>query len=113
MVEPHVTVLSHPDDSVNDQLLCTRVGQKLWDHYPGWSWHVDIPPNQNVVIVRNLTISHTKPYGFVIYKDRITAGMAEIVKAGGEFLERWNIRRAAMEAARIEGRRFIFEKPQI
>lgn len=113
MVEPVVTVLRRAEDVYDDERLCTAVGAVLWKHYPDWNWHVDVPPRQNIVIVRNTNLSQTKPWGFVLHKSRLSSDLREIVWAGGEILERYNVHRGRMRVDELAGRRLVFETPEM
>ncbi|MDH5451738.1 MAG: hypothetical protein OEX14_00145 [Paracoccaceae bacterium] len=97
-----------------DQELGRRVLEKLHRHYPGWSWVVDVPPNQNLAVVRNFDCDPRGTMGFIIYKTALYTDptMHKVMLAGGEFLERYKVLRAGFRPDALEGRTMIFEKPQ-
>ncbi len=100
-------------DDPKDVKLCGEIGRKLWEHYPDWDWGVEIPPdNQNVVIVRNVTCDPRGNMGMVCHKDKLDPALQSVVRAGGEFLERYNMRRGRFREEEIDGRQMIFEKPE-
>ncbi len=106
-------VHAEPDLTPLDRELGLKVLNKLHTAYPGWSWIVDVPPGQNVVIVRNATCDPRGRMGFVIYKDRLYGDpqLLKVMRAGGEFLERYRMRRAAYRPEFVEGRNMHLEKP--
>lgn len=101
----------------SDEAMGRRVLEVLHSHYPQWSWIVDVPPNQNLVIVRNLDVDPRGKYGFAIHKGRMIAGDAAsmVMLAGGEFLERWRVRRTTyddnFERGLVGGAEQIFKAP--
>ena len=83
-----------PQMSAADMTLAQNVGESLNKHYPGHLWAVDVPPNQGVVQVRDLTLSGK--WGITIKCSDIYS-MSELdrlcMKFGGELLERYRIER--------------------
>jgi len=73
----------------NDMLLARRIGEALETHYPGWAWAVSI--DLGVVNVVSLKLSGT--WGFTFKIEQITGDMKNVIRAGGEVLERFNARR--------------------
>lgn len=74
--------------------LANDIARVLGDHYPGHPWHVTVA--HGMAVVRNYGLSHDS--GFGLHIDKL--GSADAVKrgaviAGGEFLERHNVRRGA------------------
>lgn len=113
-----VYINDSPDDDPKDQLLCGQIGRILTEHYPGWGWYVDIPPRQNMVIIRNLTCNPRGTYGMCIHKNKLNTGKlrAEICKAAGAFLERYEARRGhygRFTPSDVDPVRAIFQKPQV
>lgn len=112
-----VYITDHPDDDPKDQLLCGQIGRILTEHYPGWGWYVEIPPKQNMIIIRNLTCDPRGKMGMSIHKDKLNTGLLrkEICKAAGEFLEHYEYQKN--HAGRFRPRDVdpvvaIFAKPQ-
>ena len=104
-----------------DKALATDCLAVLMKEYPGWKWTIDIPPSdsqlsQDALIVRNLSVDPEGKYGFLIRKSTMDAACDKAKFAGGEFLERFNIRRTSLEAARklgFDDRTQIFERPEV
>lgn len=92
-----------------DDPLIAEVNNLLTTHYPGWCWYVQAPEGGNVVIVRNLDCDPHGKMGMVIHKDKYTSGGA--IRAGGEFLERYRMRRGEYREEEVEGRTMLLEKP--
>jgi len=78
-----------------DVELSKKVAEKLNDHYPGHAWGVTASVDQGIVTIRNFAL--TDKHGFIVLIDKLKndPGMKLIVNAGGEFLERYNIKRGA------------------
>lgn len=99
-----------------DLELGRRVLEVLNEHYPGWVWLVDVPPKQNIVVVRNYDCDPRGKYGIVFHKDRLNGSdmRLKVMMAGGEFLERYKVVRAGYDIAAeygFQGRIMTFEKP--
>jgi hypothetical protein len=108
-----VSTERHPDDNPIDDALCAQIGRKLTEHYPGWDWYVEIPPKQNVIFIRNMTCDPAGRCGaYLQYKDRIDVNLKSCVMAGGEILERYNMRRGRFTEDQTEGKIMHLEKPQ-
>ena len=95
-----------------DWSLARDVRYMLETHYPEWAWGVEIPPGQNVVIVRNLDCDPRGKFGFVLHRDKLDPTLRRVVMAGGEFLERYRMRRAAYRPEETEGRLMVTERPE-
>lgn len=93
-----------PEDNALDESLVARVGRKLLEHYPGFRWDVDIPPNQDIVKIRNFTLDPTGQTGMVAYKSTLDPGLKTVVRAAGELLERYNVRRGKHDPADVDGK---------
>jgi len=80
---------------LQDIELSKKVAEKLNDHYPGHAWGVTASIQNGTVTIRNFALS--EKYGFVVLIDKLKTdpGLKLIVNAGGEFLERYNIKRGA------------------
>lgn len=92
----NVYIMDDPRDKDSDRVLVGQVGRLLSEHYPGWGWYVDCPPEQDALIIRNLTCDFRGKYGFMIRKSKINTGSLrhEVLLAAGAFLERYeHIRR--------------------
>ena len=101
-------------DHPMDVRLVGNVNRILHQHYPGWGWYVECPPNQNVVIVRNLDLDLYGKWGFMMLKDRLIGeGDRDkaIMRAGGELLERWKKDRAGVSPDDINNPIDTIKKP--
>lgn len=107
-----------PAHDVNDRTLpsdislAKRIADILDRHYPGHAWVVEVIHTQGVVRVRNFMLS--QKFGMVLHLRGVKAVSdweRDIVRAGGEFLERWQIHRGRF---RIEDYAHIkpFAKPK-
>ena len=113
-----VYINDDPNDDPKDKLLCGEIGRILTEHYPGWGWYVEIPARQNMVIIRNLTCDPRGTYGLCIHKTKLNMGLlrAEICKAAGAFLERYEAQRRHCGRFRpddVDSVRAIFVKPEV
>ena len=80
-----------------DKEISKAVGEVLYKHYPGYRWAVHCDGHNGVVDVRNLTLSGK--WGFrMMLRDMSTQ---EIVRAGGEILERYRVRRGKLNGEEI------------
>lgn len=86
----------------------------LHKHYPGWSWVVDVPRDQNILVVRNLDLSLRRPWGFVLHKTSLYADrkLLAVMRAGGELLERYRQFRGSFGRTEIMPVRQIFTRPE-
>ena len=87
--EPQVHVVNDPRDKPQHRDLCTRAGQLLCLHYPGWIWKVEIPPESGMLIVRNLQLDPDGKYGYALKLDSLSSTLDEVPFAAGAFLERY------------------------
>jgi len=88
-------------DKPADVLLCGEIGAKLTKLYPGWAWKVEIPPDNDVVIVRNLDLDGRGKFGFVMPKSGLGPALHHVMLAGGELLERWKRRACGTDGSDI------------
>jgi hypothetical protein len=75
-------------EQLEDMNLARDIGEALFAHYPGYMWGISV--RSGVAIIKCLNVSSL--YGFILkYKDiKDDAGFRkkEILRAGGEILER-------------------------
>lgn len=74
-----------------DMNLMKQIGDKLFAHYPGYQWAVSVV--KGVVQVRNLNLSGK--WGFVLLTKDIDPDLKVVMRAGGEILERYRLKRGA------------------
>lgn len=104
ITEGNVTVLQTEGDERDhpaDVLLCSEIGAKLTKLYPGWAWKIEIPPGNDVVIVRNLDLDARGKFGFVMPKSGLGPDLHHVMLAGGELLERWKRRARGTDGSDI------------
>ncbi len=89
MVSEPIEINDDPRDVLSDRLLCGRIGRLLAETYPDWTWGVEIPPEQNAVIIRNLTLDPRGKYGMFTWKSELDPTLRAVVTGAGEFLERY------------------------
>ena len=102
-----------------DHALGKQVLEILCTHYPGWFWRVEIPRafygnKQNIVIIRNTdTNPRGDPHGYVLHKSELSGANLNksVMRAGGEILERYRMRRAAFREEEIADRQMLVERP--
>lgn len=107
-----IATFAEPGDSSEDQTLCNEIGQLICKHYPEWTWKIEVPPMQGVIIVRNLDCDPRGKWGFVIHRSKLDIGRKIVVASAGELLERWNMSRTRSAAEEINGREMLFVKPE-
>lgn len=80
-----------------DQDVCIAVGEDLTRHYPGYLWMVGVNHDAGTVCI---DIQCDKPiglgqYGYMLYLSTVlgAGGQAAVMRAGGELLERFGLRR--------------------
>lgn len=83
-----------------DRVLLVAMHAKLQEHYPGHNWHVFVDHKQGVAGVRLQyldKLGRYGRYGFNIKIARINSDpdLRCVVRAGGEWLERFGLRRDA------------------
>lgn len=95
-VAPDPGSIALPDGiTTNMFILMKQIGDLLWQHYPGHQWIVE-PPKGGVVVIRHGLIGARHGWGYVLHvKDFSTwdALRDRVILAGGELMERANIRR--------------------
>jgi hypothetical protein len=82
-------VENDPRDTQADRDMAGRVGSALSFAYPGWCWKVEIPPNQQVIIVRCLTVNLRGNYGYSIHRHKVSDEIRACLIGAGALLERY------------------------
>ena len=88
-----------PDLNANDYVMAMEMANTLHTHYPGHLWAVTCEGEKGIATVRNLGLSGQ--WGFVLkLVDLSTASdwKKKVVRAGGELLERYRLRRGRLDA---------------
>lgn len=74
-----------------DLNLMKQVGETLFKHYPGYQWGVIV--QNGVIDVLNMNLSGK--WGFRLLTKDLDPDMKVIMRAGGEILERYKLKRGA------------------
>lgn len=74
------------------ELLATTAVGILERHYPGWGWAVRVDDVGGVLEVRPTAIP-TGRFGFLLHLKNVDYEGKAIMRAGGELLERYRLRR--------------------
>lgn len=82
-----------------DEVMAKNIADALHKHYPGHLWAVRI--EDTVVHVFNLALSGR--WGVLLHKTKIDPEMKTVMRAGGEILERYRLRRGRMRVDDIDG----------
>lgn len=88
----------------NDFILSRRILEVLQRHYPGHRWVVEVKTDQGVAFIRNFFADPRR--GFVIHLSRCENAndvVREAMRAGGELLERYGIKRQSFREELYEG----------
>lgn len=84
-------------EEAQDMTMAKDIAETLFKHYPGYMWAVNV--KSGIALIKCLNISSL--YGFVLkYKDiKDDAGFRqkEVLRAGGELLERAKMNRGARQ----------------
>lgn len=86
-------VTENPDLAANDLILAKQMAETLHKHYPGHLWAVTCEGAKGIATVRNLALSGN--WGFILkLRDHYSASSfeREVMRAGGELLERFKLR---------------------
>ena len=89
-------------DEINENKICSMIGQELEKYYSGWDWYVECKISTGLASVRNLDLDGD--YGFYIpLMNLLNETTPRIVKmAAGEILERYNMDRTYRKQFDIE-----------
>ena len=87
------TIISADSQELQDMNMAKDIGDTLHAHYPGWIWAVSV--RSGVAIIKCLNLS--SKWGFILHYNDIKGDAKvrkqETIRAGGELLERANVRR--------------------
>lgn len=95
-------ITDDPSVNANDYVMAKNAADRLHKHYPGHLWAVSVDPNARTLDVRNLLLSGA--WGFRIPLKGVFSATwldREIMRAGGELLERYRMRRGAINQEAI------------
>lgn len=94
---------SNPDVAANEMVIAREMADILHTTYPGHVWAVNVDRSGGVAHVRNLALSGQ--WGFVLRLPDIYSASEmrrEVVRAGGEILERYRLKRGQMDWERYD-----------
>ena len=89
-------------------------------HYPDWAWRVEFPSDAGtgrragIVVIRNLDCDGRGKMGMAIKLTALASDPAlDLVKMlGGEFLERYKLKRAGFKIEEIDPTAMLLRKPE-
>ena len=92
-------ITATPDLGANDFVIAREMAEALHQAYPGHLWAVSCSGETGMADVRNLMLSGS--WGFRLKLKDIYSGSAfkkDVIKAGGELLERYRVARGRFNA---------------
>lgn len=105
----HILTATGPD-AIRDADLCCRIGAQLTEMYPGHIWRVgadhragtivvDLPYQKVVWDARTRQWKLLRNHAFLLHIRDVLAqgGEARVMRAGGEMLERFGLKRAGRD----------------
>jgi negative regulator of sigma E activity len=76
-----------------DAILAATVAELLMKHYPGHPWAVTADHRNGVIVIKNMGFSFLYGYVLKIAEDDGPRLHVEVMRAGGELLERYRVAR--------------------
>lgn len=91
-----------PEDAVREMQLAQEIGELLNKHYPGYLWAVNVTLHGGMATIQSLALSGE--WGCYIPLSRIIHDpkMSYVIKCGGEILERYRVRRGAVDIDQVD-----------
>lgn len=87
-------------DDAKAMATARQIGDTLEAAYPGWLWYVEV--RQGIAVIKTMHADPTRGYRLKLMSDFYSGSAlkADVIRAGGELLERLNLprRRADWEA---------------
>lgn len=89
-----------------NKVIAKNVGEALNAHYPGHAWAVGVDVINGIATIHNLRLSNEM--GFILHlSDLINdPSMQLVIKSGGEFLERYSLRRGEFKESDLDDKRY-------
>jgi hypothetical protein len=87
---------------LNDYLMSKNMAEVLHAHYPNHQWAVTCEGDKGIATVRDLFLSGQ--WGYILKLPAIYSGSAfeaDVIKAGGEILERFGLKRGKLDEAQL------------
>lgn len=88
------------DTGANDMVLAKEIADILHRHYPGHLWAVNVDGRNGVANIRDLLLSGQ--WGYVLKLTTVFSASEfgrDVVRAGGEILERFRVERGRLNEA--------------
>ena len=101
----------------NDMIMAKMMADALERHYSGHLWAVSFDSATGLAIIRDLLLSGT--HGYILKIPAIYSAssfQADVIRAGGEILERFKMQRGRLNEAQYVGLKtnfagdFVFDK---
>jgi len=93
--------LDNPQHFLADIDTAKKIAERLDKNYPGYIWMVNADTSNNIATIQLGGVSGQ--FGFYVHLDKLTAGLEQVMRAGGEILERYKLRRGRRDDAEISG----------
>ena len=87
---------------INDYVMSKNMAEALHKHYPGHQWAVTCEGAKGIATIRDLFLSGQ--WGYILKLPEIYSGSAfeaDVIRAGGEILERFGLDRGKLDAAQL------------
>ena len=83
---------------VQEYEIARAVWSRLYEYYPGHNWHVIV--EQGLIRIRHMNLH--ADYGITMGLEELTPEGKELMRAGGEMLERFNLARTRAHMDKIK-----------
>jgi hypothetical protein len=87
----NLITLDNPQHYLAEVNMAKGIAEALYKKYPGYVWMVNADNGNNIATIQLGGV--TGQHGFYVHLDKLTAGMEQIMRAGGEVLERYKLTR--------------------
>jgi len=86
------------------QIIAKDIGEILEKHYPGWQWLINPDQDAGVIYIYSLMLSGEWGYIIQIAEIQDDPARKQALIAGGEILDRYNIRRGKYHRDLLKGK---------
>ena len=98
----HQLILNNDAGKAMAELSAAKgIAEELERRYPGWAWMVEVDVEQGILKVWSLRIPGR--WGFLLHLSKLDPEGKAVMRAGGELLERYNMRRGKHQAGATLG----------
>lgn len=80
---------SPSEGNATEMLQSKNIAEYLHKHYPGHLWAVQV--FEGIVTIKNLALSGSE--GYILHQDKMDNDGKDVIRAGGEILERFRLNR--------------------